>query len=67
LMTIMHFPVLLETLSIMGMEKAVDTLSCKDCQDYKAKVCDGEYRKGPAVIECMIDKLKEEQVFFNFI
>jgi hypothetical protein len=51
----------------MGMEKAVATLSCKDCEDYKSKVCAGEYRKGTAVIDCMIDKLKEEQEIFYFI
>jgi len=48
----------------MGMEKAVETLSCKDCEDYKSKVCAGEYRKGIAIIDCMIDKLKEEHEIF---
>lgn len=67
LVTFMHFPDLLKTMSIMGIEKAVATLSCKDCEDYKCKVCAGEYRKGTAVIDCMIDKLKEEQEIFYFI
>jgi hypothetical protein len=51
----------------MGVEKAVETLSCKDCEDYKSKVCAGEYRKGIAVIDCMINKLEEGHEIFYFI
>lgn len=52
----MHFP------NIVAGD--FDSLCCKECQDFKDRICKGKNLQGHAVIGCMGGKIKN--MVFNF-
>jgi len=59
-MTIMHFEQFTEKCELFGMKRVIDSLSCYQCTDYKAKECEPEkILHGMECVKCMKDKARK--------
>ena len=64
---VMHFPYLVGALGLSERQwmKRMKRLECRNCEDFKAQVCEGQGLKGHEVVECMAGKTFAEEGYFG--